>query len=238
VIVIPAIDIRGAAACASSRATTTGSRSTRGIPPRSSAADRERRPRIHLVDLDAAGDRGRRLRRGGPRRSEAARQGGVEIEVGEASAPWRRRSDGWPPGDLRRAGERGGARAEAAEAICAALPGRCLVSLDVRGDVAQAEGWTEGAGSAAAHLERWATWPLGGLSGPTWPSTGCLSGPDLAGLEQAARVFPGPVIASGGISTVDDIARCAEAGAAGAIVGRAMYEGSFDLRAAMLRFPR
>jgi phosphoribosylformimino-5-aminoimidazole carboxamide ribotide isomerase len=45
------------------------------------------------------------------------------------------------------------------------------------------------------------------------------------------------VIASGGISTVDDIARCAEAGAAGAIVGRAMYEGSFDLRAAVLRFP-
>ena len=62
--------------------------------------------------------------------------------------------------------------------------------------------------------------------------------PDLAGLEDAVRVFPGPVIASGGISTVDDIVRCAEAGAAGAIVGRALYEGSFDLRAAILRFPR
>jgi len=40
---------------------------------------------------------------------------------------------------------------------------------------------------------------------------GMLSGPDLAGLEETVRVFPGPVIASGGISTVDDIARCAEA---------------------------
>ena len=44
------------------------------------------------------------------------------------------------------------------------------------------------------------------------------------------------MIASGGIRSVDDIVRCAGAGAAGAIVGRAIYEGAFDLRAALLRF--
>jgi phosphoribosylformimino-5-aminoimidazole carboxamide ribotide isomerase len=87
-------------------------------------------------------------------------------------------------------------------------------------------------------LERWATWPLGGLVRTDVALDGMLGGPDLRGLEETVRIFPGPVIASGGISTVDDIGRCAEAGAAGAIVGRAMYEGSFDLRAAMIRFPQ
>ncbi len=48
--------------------------------------------------------------------------------------------------------------------------------------------------------------------------------------------FPGDVIASGGVTTLDDVAACAEAGATGAIVGRALAEGVFDLRAALERF--
>ncbi|MGD1052895.1 MAG: 1-(5-phosphoribosyl)-5-[(5-phosphoribosylamino)methylideneamino] imidazole-4-carboxamide isomerase [Candidatus Dormibacteria bacterium] len=196
--------------------------------------------RIHLVDLDAA--RGLAdLDSAAAARGvlEAARQGGVEIEVGggvrtlAAAERWLAAG-----ATLVVLGSVAVREPDAAEAICAALPGRCLVSLDVRGDVAQAEGWTEGAGSAAAHLERWATWPLAGLVRTEVSLDGMLNGPDLAGLEETVRSFPGPVIASGGISTVDDIARCDEAGAAGAIVGRALYEGSFDLRAAILRFPR
>lgn len=125
---------------------------------------------------------------------------------------------------------------DAAEAVCAALPGRCLVSLDVRGGIAQAQGWTEPAGSAAHHLARWRSWPLAGLIRTNVARDGMLSGPDLEGLAELAQSFPAPVLASGGVSTVDDVARLAAAGAAGAIVGRAIYEGSFDLRAALRRF--
>jgi phosphoribosylformimino-5-aminoimidazole carboxamide ribotide isomerase len=125
---------------------------------------------------------------------------------------------------------------EAAEAICAALPGRCLVSLDVRSGVAQAQGWTEPAGSADVHLERWASWPLAGLIRTDVAHDGMLSGPELEGLAAVVRAFPGPVFASGGVSLIDDLDRVAETGAAGVIVGRAIHEGSFDLRAALRRF--
>ena len=125
-----------------------------------------------------------------------------------------------------------------AQAICEALPGKCFVALDVRGDIVQSQGWTEDAGSAASHLERWVSWPLAGLIRTTVAADGMMGGPDLGGLEETVRAFPGPVLASGGIASIDDMARCAEAGAAGAIVGRAIYEGSFDLRAAIQRFPQ
>ncbi len=125
---------------------------------------------------------------------------------------------------------------EAAEAICAALPQRCLVSLDVRGGIAQAQGWTEPAGSTATHLARWRSWPLAGLIRTNVARDGMLGGPDLEGLADLVQSFPAPVFASGGVSTVDDVTRLADAGAAGAIVGRAIYEGSFDLQAALRRF--
>jgi len=80
---------------------------------------------------------------------QAARQGGAEIEVGGGvrtlAAAERWLAAGATFVVLGSVAVR---QPEAAEAICVALPWRCLVALDVRGDVAQAEGWTEGAGSA------------------------------------------------------------------------------------------
>ena len=153
---------------------------------------------------------------------ETARQRGVEVEVGggvrtlAAAERWLAAGAAFVV-----LGSVAVQDPDAAQVICAALPGRCLASLDVRGDTAQAQGWTEGAGSAATHLERWAGWPLAGLVRTDVDLDGMMGGPDLGGLEKTVRAFPGPVIASGGISTVDDIVRCAKVGAAGAIVGRA-----------------
>ena len=196
--------------------------------------------RIHLVDLDAARGMIDLASTTAARRVlESAQEAGVEVEVG-GGVRTLAVAERWLAAGAAFVvlGSVAVREPEAAAAICAALPGRCLVALDVRGDTAQAEGWTESAGSAIAHLERWASWPLAGLVRTDVALDGMLTGPDLAGLEQTVRAFPGPVIASGGISTVDDIVRCAEAGAAGAIVGRALYEGSFDLRAAILPFSR
>ena len=60
---------------------------------------------------------------------------------------------------------------------------------------------------------------------------GELGGPDLAGLR-AVMGSGKPVIAAGGISSLDDLRRLAAEGAAGAVVGRALYDGSLDLAAA------
>jgi phosphoribosylformimino-5-aminoimidazole carboxamide ribotide isomerase len=193
--------------------------------------------RLHVVDLDGA--RGRRDA------DSTAAVGRVLSSVGDGAAV----QVGGGVRDLETARGWLGAGAAfvvlgslalhdpvAAEAVCAALPGRCLVSLDVRGGIAQAQGWTEPAGSAEVHLARWRSWPLAGLIGTNVARDGMLSGPDIDGIAELVAAFPAPVYASGGVSSVDDVSRLAGAGAAGAIVGRAIYEGSFDLRAALSRF--
>ncbi len=64
----------------------------------------------------------------------------------------------------------------------------------------------------------------------------CSAAPHSNSLGAVCAAFAGDVIASGGVTTLDDVAACAQAGAAGAIVGRALHEGGFDLRAALERF--
>ena len=61
---------------------------------------------------------------------------------------------------------------------------------------------------------------------------GMLTGPDIEGAKQLAGLGAS-VIASGGVSTLDDLRAVKAAGLAGAIVGRAIYEGKFDVRAAL-----
>lgn len=61
---------------------------------------------------------------------------------------------------------------------------------------------------------------------------GMLTGPDIEGAKQLAGLGAS-VIASGGVSTLDDLRAVNAAGLAGAIVGRAIYEGKFDVRAAL-----
>jgi phosphoribosylformimino-5-aminoimidazole carboxamide ribotide isomerase len=124
----------------------------------------------------------------------------------------------------------------AAEHLCRAFPGLVLIALDVRDGNAQAQGWTEPGGDAFGHLDRWARWPVAGIVHTAIERDGSLDGPALEALRDVCRRFSGPVIASGGITTVDDVAACHDAGAAGAIVGRALHEGIFDLGLAIRRF--
>jgi len=240
VIVIPALDVRGGRCVRLiqgdyGRETVYDNDATTAL---ARLLDQGAR-RVHLVNLDAArGVVDERSVLAVAAVVEAAAARGAEVEVGggvrdEATA--RRWLDAGAAYIVL--GSLAVGDPEAAEAICRRLPHRCLIALDVREGVAQAQGWMESAGPALVHIERWRSWPLAGLIRTNIANDGMLSGPDLEGLRHTAGLFPGQVIASGGISTVDDVARCAEAGAAGVIVGRALYEGSFDLAAALQRFP-
>ena len=60
-----------------------------------------------------------------------------------------------------------------------------------------------------------------------------MSGPNVAATEELVKASPWPVIASGGVTTAEDIRALKKAGAAGAIVGRALYEGKLTLEAAL-----
>jgi len=239
-IVIPAVDVRGGR-CVRLLRGDYAQETVYSDDPTQQAIGFVRRgaTRVHLVDLDAARGQPDVLSRDAVRAAvRTLHEMGVAVQVGggvrSAAA-----AQSWL--DLGAQYVVLGSLAlrdpEMAEAICRAYPGRVLLGLDVRGDEAQAQGWTEAAGEAAAHLERWRRWRSAGVIRTDVGRDGALLGPDLAGLRACVASFGGPVIASGGVATIDDLDACAEAGADGAIVGRALYEGRLDLSEALARFP-
>ena len=119
-------------------------------------------------------------------------------------------------------------------------PGLVAVGLDYRvGDdgvaEAQAQGWLAGSGLAVSELlELWEKEPLGAVVATSVARDGMLSGPDLAGLGAVLAATALPVVASGGVSGVEDLvvlARLEVAGRtlAGAIVGKAIAEGRLSV---------
>lgn len=103
------------------------------------------------------------------------------------------------------------------------------VGLDHRGSEVAVHGWTEGSGQRLDDLLQ--AFPDAAAFVITDISRdGMLTGPDLEGLAAAVRATTIPVIASGGIATLADLtALLAIDGLAGAITGRAIYEGRFTV---------
>ncbi len=119
-------------------------------------------------------------------------------------------------------------------------PGRVAVGLDYRVTddgvaEAQAQGWLAGSGRALSELlALWEGEPIGAVVATAVARDGMLSGPDLSGLEALLAATALPVVASGGVAATGDLAdlarlRVAGRALAGAIVGRALVEGCFDV---------
>lgn len=103
------------------------------------------------------------------------------------------------------------------------------VGLDHRNGYVALEGWTE---SSSIHLnEALGRYPTATAFVITDISRdGMLAGPDLEGLAEAARATVIPVIASGGVSSLEDLrALAAISGLGGVIAGKAIYEGRFSV---------
>ena len=123
-------------------------------------------------------------------------------------------------------------------ALAAHGPERIAVALDVRDGLAVGQGWVPGAAGMPAlqALETLATIGVGTFVVTAIERDGLLGGPDLRLLAQcieAANATNARVIASGGITTTDDLRQVRALGCSGAIVGRALYDGSLDLHVAL-----
>lgn len=113
---------------------------------------------------------------------------------------------------------------------------RIAVGLDVRGRTLAARGWTQEGGDLYETLERLdrdgcARYVLTDVA-----RDGTLTGPNLELLRSVCAATRKPVIASGGISSLDDIAALVDLhamGVEGAIVGKALYAGAFTLEEAL-----
>ncbi len=189
---------------------------------------------VHVVDLDGA-------RAGEPRQLElvaavvAELRGRAHVELG---------------GGLRSAAAVAGALgtgvsrvavgtavlrdpAFAAEIVARHGADRVVASIDVRDGMALGEGWRTGASGlpAADAVAMLADAGITTFEVTAIERDGLLEGPDLGMLRSLVALGRGRVIASGGIASVEDVLAAQAAGCAGAIVGRALYEGQIDLRA-------
>ncbi len=113
---------------------------------------------------------------------------------------------------------------------------RIAVGLDVRGRTLAARGWVEEGGDLFETLERLDADGCARYVVTDVTKDGTLTGPNLDLLRQVCDHTDKPVVASGGVSSLDDlraIAALADIGVEGAIIGKALYAGSFTLPEAL-----
>ena len=113
---------------------------------------------------------------------------------------------------------------------------RIAVGLDVRGHVLAARGWTQEGGDLFETIERLERDGCARYVVTDVTKDGTLKGPNLELLQEVCAVTKKPVVASGGISSLDDIAALSSLngiGVEGAIVGKALYAGAFTLQQAL-----
>jgi phosphoribosylformimino-5-aminoimidazole carboxamide ribotide isomerase len=118
----------------------------------------------------------------------------------------------------------------------AAHPGRIAVGIDARDGRVAVEGWAETTDIAAVDLaRRFEDAGVAALIYTDIDRDGSMAGPNVAATAALARAVSIPVIASGGVSSLDDLAALKACGAPldGVISGRALYEGALDLAAAL-----
>ena len=188
---------------------------------------------IHLVDLDAAFGRGSNAELLARIVSEV----GVKVELSGGI-----RDDA----SLTRALEAGAARInlgtaaledpEWTERVISDHGDLIAVGLDVRGSTLAARGWTKEGGNLWETLERLNAAGCSRYVVTDVTRDGTLTGPNLELLRAVASFSPAPVVASGGIASLEDIAALAALvpqGIDSAIIGKALYSGAFTLQQAL-----
>ncbi|NGM21697.1 1-(5-phosphoribosyl)-5-[(5-phosphoribosylamino)methylideneamino]imidazole-4-carboxamide isomerase [Roseomonas stagni] len=122
-----------------------------------------------------------------------------------------------------------------ARAACRAFPGRVALGIDARDGFVATEGWAETSSTTAVDLAK--AFEGSGAAAIIYTDIardGMLSGVNVAATAALARAVTMPVIASGGVASTDDIvALKAEGVVAGAILGRALYDGRVEPAAAL-----
>jgi len=188
---------------------------------------------IHLVDLDAAFGRGSNAAllaevvgtldvkvelSGGIRDDEsleaALATGCTRVNIGTAALE----KPDWCASVISRFGE------------------RVAVGLDVRGSTLAARGWTEDGGDLWEALTRLDAQGCSRYVVTDVTKDGTLRGPNLELLREVCAATSAPVVASGGVSSLDDLvalAALAPLGVEGSIVGKALYAGAFTLPQAL-----
>ena len=114
--------------------------------------------------------------------------------------------------------------------VCRQFPQRLALGIDARDGKVATHGWLQTTDMAATELARqFSNEPLAAVIYTDIATDGMLAGPNVAAMAEMQAAIDLPVVASGGVTTREDVARLAAAGMAGCIIGRALYEETITL---------
>jgi phosphoribosylformimino-5-aminoimidazole carboxamide ribotide isomerase len=187
---------------------------------------------LHLVDLDGAKE-GKPVNRdvirrivqavdapcqvGGGLRTEADIEATLEVGVARVVLGTRALQD---PAWVRQ--------------MAQTYPKRIVLGLDARDGKVATHGWLNTSEASVLDVAReFANWPLYAIVYTDIARDGMLEGPNVEGLAALAEAVPLPVIASGGVTTLQNVRDLLAKNLFGCIIGRALYEGKIDLAAVM-----
>lgn len=186
---------------------------------------------LHVVDLDAALDKGKNTNQ----IEEILSRVSIPLQVGGGIRDRERVEEILGLGtDRVVVGTKAVEDPDWAAAICESFEDRVVIALDAREGKVAVEGWQKTSEVGVVELAR----KLEEAEPAAFLYTdvhrdGMLTSPHFEGVEELIEATEVPVIASGGVSSVDDVKRLGECGADAVIVGKALYEEEFDLSAAM-----
>jgi len=116
------------------------------------------------------------------------------------------------------------------EECCRAHPGRVVIAVDARDGVVAVAGWVEASDVTAIELgRRAAAWGAAALLYTDVARDGTGAGPNIAATAALAAAVDCEVIASGGVSSLDDLRALHAAGIPAVVIGRALYDKKFTL---------
>ena len=201
-------------------------------PPARARAWRGMVPWLHVVDLEGARE-GRPVQREQVRAVVEAFGPGVEIGGGVRT---RESFDAYLALGATRVVLGSAAVKDSAlvRSLAQEHPGVVVVAVDARDGFVAVDGWTQPTRVRAVDLVRsFADAPLGGVLYTDVARDGTRAGPNLEATAELAAETPVPVIASGGVGSLDDLRTLAARGISACVVGRALYDGTFTLAQAL-----
>jgi phosphoribosylformimino-5-aminoimidazole carboxamide ribotide isomerase len=118
--------------------------------------------------------------------------------------------------------------------VCRQFPGKLVLGLDAKNGRVATDGWLTTSHTRAVDLAaQFDNEPLAAVVYTDIATDGMLGGPNLAAIREMKETVRHPVVASGGVTTADDVAHLAALSIAGCIIGRSLYEGRLALRDAL-----
>jgi len=114
--------------------------------------------------------------------------------------------------------------------MCRKFPNRLVLGIDARNGFVATDGWLETSQTKAIELaEQFNGVPMAAIVYTDIATDGMMKGSNVPAMKEMKDTVNVPVVASGGVTTLDDVRKLKDAGLDAAIIGRALYEGTIYL---------